>query len=740
MIIFHEGSKQFHLYNDHISYVMELLENGQLGNLYYGKKIKDRESFGYLREHFSRALNPDSHPNATLALQYTRQEYPAYGTGDFRYPAYRILQEKGSLISGFVYESHQIFAGKKDILPLPSTYVEHEQDAQTLEVTLFDPVTKTRLLLSYTIFANLPVITRHATFTQEGTQSVTLKNAMSLCLDLPDMNWEMLHFSGAWGRERYLKKRKLEVGIQAINSMRGASSSEHNPSFLLKRKNTDERTGEAIGVSFVYSGSFLGQVEVSSYEETRILLGINPENFEWKLKAGESFTTPEGILVYSESGLNGLSQSFHRLFQKHLNRSTWRDKPRPILLNNWEATEMTFDEALILKIAAKAKEAGAELFVLDDGWFGTRDDDTQGLGDWFANTDKLPDGIKGLSEKVTAMGIDFGLWIEPEMVNKNSQLYREHPDWLMVDPERYASPSRQQFVLDYSRKEVVDGIFAMLDKILSESKISYIKWDMNRYISECYSNGTPAEDQGKVFHRYILGVYDLYTRLTSKYPHILFESCSSGGARFDAGLLSFAPQTWTSDNTDAVDRYRIQYGTSYFYPVSSMGAHISAVPNMQTGRTSPLNTRGNVAFFGAFGYELDLNHISEEEFAFVQQQIAFYKERREVFQYGTFYRLLSPFEEHGDAAWMSVSEDKKTAYFGYYHTLVRVNHGGIRIKLDGLCPQTKYHVRCVTPEISYEREHFGDELMYAGLLIDRRHLQHLGGDFTSLLFEITAGE
>lgn len=404
MIIFHEGSKQFHLYNDHISYVMELLENGQLGNLYYGKKIKDRESFGYLREHFARALNPDSHPNATLALQYTRQEYPAYGTGDFRYPAYRILQEKGSLISGFVYESHQIFAGKKDILPLPSTYVEQEQDAQTLEVTLFDPVTKTRLLLSYTIFANLPVITRHATFTQEGAQSVTLKNAMSLCLDLPDMNWEMLHFSGAWGRERYLKKRKLEVGIQAINSMRGASSSEHNPSFLLKRKNTDERTGEAIGVSFVYSGSFLGQVEVSSYEETRILLGINPENFEWKLKAGESFTTPEGILVYSESGLNGLSQSFHRLFQKHLNRSTWRDKPRPILLNNWEATEMTFDEALILKIAAKAKEAGAELFVLDDGWFGTRDDDTQGLGDWFANTDKLPDGIKGLSEKSNRYG------------------------------------------------------------------------------------------------------------------------------------------------------------------------------------------------------------------------------------------------------------------------------------------------------------------------------------------------
>lgn len=736
MIFFHENNKQFHLTNGQISYIMELMENGQLANLYYGKAIKDRESFGYLREHFERPLNPDSHPASILALQYTRQEYPAYGTGDFRYPAYRILQEKGSLISGFVYESHHIFSGKKDILPLPSTYVETEDEAETLEVTFFDAVTETRLLLSYTIFKNLPVITRHATFTQVGESPVVLKNAMSLCLDLPDMDWEMLHFSGAWGRERYLKKRTLEVGTQSIASMRGASSSEHNPSFLLKRKNTDERNGEAIGISFVYSGSFLGQVEVSSYEETRVLLGLNPENFEWKLKSGESFTTPEGILVYSEQGLNGLSQTFHRLFRTHLNRSTWRDKPRPILLNNWEATEMTFDEALILKIAQKAKEAGAELFVLDDGWFGTRDDDTQGLGDWFVNTDKLPDGIKGLSEKVTAMGIDFGLWIEPEMVNKNSMLFREHPDWLMADPERYASPSRHQFVLDYSRKEVVDGIFEMLDKILSESKISYIKWDMNRYITECYSNGTPAEDQGKVYHRYILGVYDLYTRLTTKYPDILFESCSSGGARFDAGLLSFAPQTWTSDNTDAVDRYRIQYGTSYFYPVSSMGAHISAVPNMQTGRISPLFTRGNVAFFGAFGYELDLNRISEEEFEMVKKQIAFYKERREVFQYGTFYRLLSPFDGHGDAAWMSVSEDKKTAYMGYYHTLVRVNHGGIRVKLDGLCPDTKYHVTSVTPGVAYDREHYGDELMNAGLLIDRRYLQQLCGDFSSILYEI----
>ncbi len=732
MILYHENSKQFHLFNQQISYIMEVMENGQIANLYYGKAIKDRESFTYLRERFELPLEPDRAPISILGLQQIRQEYPAYGTGDFRFPAYRIQQESGSLISGFVYESHQIFSGKKDILPLPSTYVERDDQAESLEITFFDPVTETRMLLSYTLFQELPVITRHTTFTQIGKAPVSLKNAMSLCLDLPDMDWQMVHFVGAWARERYLKQRNLEIGIQAISSMRGASSSEHNPSFLLKRAHTTEFDGEAIGFSFIYSGSFLGHVEVSSFEETRVLLGIHPENFDWQLKSGESFTTPEGVLVYSAHGLNCLSQTFHSLFRTYLNRSSWRDKPRPILLNNWEATYMTFNEELILKIASKAKEAGAELFVLDDGWFGTRNDDTQGLGDWYVNTDKLPDGIKGLSEKVTAMGIDFGLWIEPEMVNKNSRLYETHPDWLMVDPQRKASPARHQFVLDFSRKEVVDGIFEMLDKVISESKISYIKWDMNRYISECYSNHTPPEDQGKVMHRYILGVYDLYTRLTQKYPHILFESCSSGGARFDAGLLAFAPQTWCSDNTDAVDRYRIQYGTSFFYPISSIGAHVSAVPNHQTNRLSPLSTRANVAYYGAFGYELDLNKLSDKEFSEVQQQIEFYKKNREVFQYGTFYRLLSPFEGFGDAAWMSVSPDKSTAYVGYYHTLVRVNQRSLRLRLAGLCPNKKYRVT----SCYYDREHFGDELMNAGLIINRKVLDKLGGDFTSLLFEL----
>ena len=733
MILFHESSRQFHLFNDQISYIIEVMDNGQLANLYYGPAIRDRQSFTYLRERFGQHLDAGTAPTSLLTLQFTRQEYPAYGTGDFRYPAYRIRQEKGSLISGFVYESHQIFSGKKEILPLPSTYAETE-DADSLEITLFDAVTQTRMMLSYTLFRHLPVIARHTTFTQVGQTPVSLPIAMSLCLDLPDMDWQMLHLTGAWGRERQLRQRDLAIGTQSIASLRGASSAEHNPAFLLKRSHTTEFAGEAIGFALIYSGSFLGQAEVSSYEESRVLLGIHPENFDWQLNTGESFTTPEAVLVYSAQGMNALSQSFHALFHNHLTRSRWRNRPRPILLNNWEATEMNFDEAKILKIAAKAKAAGVELFVLDDGWFGTRNDDRQGLGDWFVNTEKLPDGIKGLSEKINAMGLSFGLWIEPEMVNKNSRLYAAHPDWLMVDPERPASPSRHQFVLDFSRAEVVNAVFAMLDDIIGNANIAYIKWDMNRYITECYSNHTPAADQGKVMHRYILGVYDLYRRLTEKYPDILFESCASGGARFDAGILAFAPQAWCSDNTDAIDRCRIQYGTSLFYPVSSMGAHVSAVPNHQTGRSVPLSTRANVAYYGAFGYELDLNEISEADFNEVKKQIAFYKEARPVFQYGTFYRLLSPFAEGGHTAWISVAPEQKTAYASYYQTLGEVYQRGFRLRLAGLCPAQKYRVRAPY----YDREHFGDELMNAGLLIDRRILQHLGGDFTSLLFEIKA--
>lgn len=735
-IIYHESSREFHLFNNEISYIIEVMENNQLGSLYYGKRIHDRESFSYLHEEMPRSLAAMSRPApSALSLQYTKQEYPSYGTGDYRYGACTVKQANGSKITNFEYASHSIYNGKKKIEPLPATYTEDTKEATSIEFTLYDKVMDTHLILTYTIYEELPVITRHARFEHSGEEAIVLTNAMSGCVDLPDADFEMIHLAGAWSRERYVKTRKLEQGIQSIYSMRGASSAEHNPFLALKRPETTEHMGEVYGFSLVYSGSFLGQVEVCTHDMTRVLMGIHPDCFEWPLEKGQSFQTPEMVMVYSDKGLNKMSQTYHTLYQSRLARGVWRDKARPVLLNNWEATYMNFTEDSILKIAQKAKEVGVELFVLDDGWFGTRDDDWQALGDWYPNLKKLPEGIAGLSKKVEDLGMKFGLWIEPEMANKNSDLYRAHPDWIISAPDRFESPSRQQHVLDFSRKEVVDAIFNMLDKVISESKISYIKWDMNRYITECYSHGAKPAEQGMVMHKYILGVYDLYTRLTSKYPEILFESCSSGGARFDPGMLYFAPQTWCSDDTDAVERMKIQYGTSFVYPISSIGAHVSAVPNHQLGRVTPIDTRANVAFFGAFGYELDLNALSEEELGAVKKQIAFFKEKREIMQFGTFYRLKSPFEGN-DTAWISVSADKTKAVAGYYQRLNKVNAGWLRFYLKGLNPDTLYSVTGMGKTGTY----YGSQLMNAGLVIDRDsdYFSDDAGDFTSALFEIEA--
>lgn len=731
-IIYHTSSREFHIYNQQISYIIEIMENGQLGNLYYGKHIKDRESFAYLHQEMPRPLSAfAAEAPSTLCLQYTKQEYPSYGTGDFRYGACTIEQENGSRITKFEYATHSIYEGKKKIEPLPATYVENKKEATSIEIRLYDKVMDTDLILTYTVYEDLPVITRHAKYVHKGEQPIILQNAMSISVDLPDKEFDMIHLSGAWARERYIKTRSLEQGVQSIYSMRGASSAEHNPFLALKRKNTTEEDGEIYGFSLVYSGSFLGQVEVCSHDTTRVMMGIHPETFSWKLQQGECFQTPEAVMVYSARGMNRMSQAYHTLFRNRLVRGYWRDKERPVLLNNWEATYMDFSEYDILRIAAKAKEAGVELFVLDDGWFGTRNDDDQGLGDWYVNHKKLPNGISGLSRNVEELGMKFGLWIEPEMVNKDSDLYRTHPDWILSTPERFESPSRQQHVLDYSRKEVVDYIYKMLDNIISESKISYIKWDMNRYITECYSRAAAPCEQGKVMHRYILGVYDLYTRLTTKYPQILFESCSSGGARFDPGMLYFAPQTWCSDDTDASERLKIQYGTSIVYPISTIGAHVSAVPNHQLHRVTPISTRANVAFFGAFGYELDLNKLSKEEMQAVKEQIVYYKQYRKLIQQGVFYRIRSPFE-HNDTAWIVVSEDRSEAIAAYYQQLNRVNAGWLRFKLTGLEEEKLYEVRV----FGVIQKFYGCELMYAGIPINRNLLAKEIGDFASVLFHI----
>lgn len=731
-IIYHTSSKEFHIYNQQISYIIEIMENGQLGNLYYGKHVKDRESFAYLHEEMPRPLAAfAAEAPSVLSLQYTKQEYPSYGTGDYRYGACTIEQENGSRITKFEYARHSIYEGKKKIEPLPATYVENKKEATSIEIRLYDKVMDTDLILTYTIYEDLPVITRHAKYVHKGVQPIILQNAMSICVDLPDKEYDMIHLSGAWARERYIKTRSLEQGVQSIYSMRGASSAEHNPFLALKRKNTTEEEGEIYGFSLVYSGNFLGQVEVCSHDTTRVMMGIHPETFSWQLQQGESFQTPEAVMVYSTQGMNRMSQTYHKLYQSRLVRGHWRDQERPVLLNNWEATYMDFSEYDILRIAVKAKEAGVELFVLDDGWFGTRDDDNQSLGDWYGNHKKLPNGIAGLSRNVEKLGMKFGLWIEPEMVNKDSDLYRAHPDWILSTPERFESPSRQQHVLDYSRKEVVDYIYKMLDNIISESKISYIKWDMNRYITECYSRAAAPCQQGEVMHRYILGVYDLYTRLTTKYPEILFESCSSGGARFDPGMLYFAPQTWCSDDTDALERLKIQYGTSIVYPISAIGAHVSAVPNHQLDRVTPISTRANVAFFGAFGYELDLNQLSKEESQAVKEQIVYYKQYRKLIQQGVFYRIKSPFE-HNDTAWIVVSEDKSEAIAAYYQQLNRVNDSWLRFRLTGLEEEMIYEVSA----FGETQKFYGCELMYAGIPINRKKLAEDIGDFASVLYNI----
>lgn len=736
-IIFHKNTKEFHLYNDEISYIFCILRNGQPGQIYYGRKIKDRESFQHLIEYSMRDMAPCTYEgDRTFSMEYLKQEYPSYGHGDMREPAYEILQEDGSRITEFTFEDYVILKGKRKLEGLPAVYTESDEEAETLEIYLRDRVMNTKIILSYTIFENLPVIIRNTRFVHEGESSIVLERAMSLNLDLPDDRYEMVELTGAWARERYVKTAPLHEGIQAIYSMRGHSSHQFNPFFALKRPETTEDAGEAIGISLVYSGNFLGQTAVDTFGVARAMIGIHPEGFSWTLKKGETFQTPEAVLVYSGEGLGKMSRTFHRLYRKRLARGYWRDRVRPVVINNWEATFMNFTEEKILKFAETARQLGVEMMVLDDGWFGHRDDDTSSLGDWYPDLKKLPQGIRGLAEKIENMGMKFGLWIEPEMVNKDSRLYEEHPDWVIRVPYREACHGRNQFVLDFSKEEVVDYIGDQISGILRNAPVSYIKWDMNRSISEAFSQGRKAEEQGKLFHRHILGVYRLYERLTSEFPEVLFESCASGGARFDPGMLYYAPQCWTSDNTDAVERLRIQYGTSFVYPLSSMGCHVSEAPNQQTFRNTPLSTRAETAYFGCFGYEMDLDTLTEEEKEEVKEQIQYYKRIRKLVMDGTFYRLISPFE--GDeAAWMVVSEDKRHALAGYYRMRQPANAPLKRLTLKGLDPDVRYQIR----ETGLEA--YGDELMRAGMTISDyasgiREKKERQGDYQSRLFELTA--
>lgn len=737
-VIFNDKTKEFHLYNNNVSYIFNILKNNHIGHLYYGKKINHRNSFEHLLQLRKSPLAACVYEgDLSFSLDLIKQEYPGYGTGDFRDPAYQLELENGSRITNFEYINHKIFKGKNKLQGLPATYVENDSEATSLEIVLHDKLINVDMVLQYTIFEDYDAISRSVKFINHSNQSIKLNRALSMCVDMYDSEYEMVQLDGAWSRERHINCRKLVKGVQSISSARGASSAQHNPFIAIKRPDTTESYGEVFGFNFVYSGNFLAQVEVDHYDIARVMLGINPFEFKWILEEGESFQTPEVIMVYSDQGLNGMSHIFHDLYRNRLTRGIYRNQSRPILINNWEATYTDFNEDKILKLVRSAKNLGIELFVLDDGWFGKRDDDTTSLGDWFADERKLPNGIEGLANKVVEVGMKFGLWFEPEMVSKVSELYKKHPDWIIHTPKRNQTHARNQYVLDFSRKEVVDYIYSLMEEILSKSPISYIKWDMNRNITEAYSISLNSYRQGELFHRYILGVYSLYERLIEKFPHILFESCSSGGGRFDPGMLYYAPQTWTSDNTDAIERLKIQYGTSLVYPLSSMGSHVSASPNHQLYRDVSLDTRANVAYFGTFGYELDLNKLSTREEDIIKKQIKFFKEYRDIIQFGDFYRIMSPFEKVGNTAWIVVSKDKKKAVVGYYKVLATPNPSLKKLKLKGLNPKFKY-------ECSNREEHYyGDELMNFGLLLD---LEYPGaydsgtdkGDFTSQLYILNA--
>lgn len=737
-IIYNEKTREFHLYNQEISYIIKILDNDQPGQLYYGKRLTHREDFSHLFEYAMRDMSPYAFEgNSTFSLENIKQEYPTFGCGDMRFPAYEIERENGSHVVEFVYKEHKIYDGKPKLEGLPATYVESDDEAQTLELVLEDTSINTRIVLLYTIYEAFPVIARSVRFECDSDEKITLLSAMSACVDLPDKDYEMIDLAGVWARERHVRRHKLDYGIQSIYSMRGCSSYQFNPFLALARENADEFQGQVYGFSLVYSGNFLAQTEVDNYDTARVLMGIHPNGFKWTLGKGESFQTPEMVMVYSEAGLNGMSQTFHKLYRTRLARGTWRDKVRPILINSWEAFYFDFDAPKLLGLADAAADLGMELFVLDDGWFGKRDDSTSSLGDWYPNEEKLKGTLKELAEKINAKGLKFGLWIEPEMTNKDSDLYRAHPDWLLAEQGKRICHSRTQYVLDFSKKEVREYIGDMLENLLAEVPVSYIKWDMNRTFSEVFSNGNDREYQGKVCHKYILGVYELYERLTSRFPHVLFESCASGGARFDPGMLYYAPQGWTSDDTDAIERLKIQYGTSMVYPVSCMGSHVSASPNHQTNRVTPLETRADVAYFGTFGYELDLLKLGEEDKAEIRRQIAFMKEKRDLIQKGTFYRLKSPFEGN-ETAWMIVSEDQKKALVGYYRVMQPVNVGFKRLKLKGLKEDTCYKVS------GYDYDCYGDELMQVGMILSDsasgvwKKGVNDKGDFQAEVFEIVA--
>lgn len=729
-----EEHKLFHLQTANTSYIFQILENGGAGQLYYGAKIPVKAAYTNLasREEHD-CTNTLTVDQSDFQLELIKQEYAGLGKGDYRYPAYQITYPNGSRTSEFEYTGYEVADGKERLKNMPSAFDDQGDDSQTLTVTFKDKLANLILQLHYTVFEKEDVIVRSATFINRGQEAVTLDRALSLQLDLPDHDYDMLQFSGSWARERHLIRTPLRSGIQSIGSLRVASSHQQNPFFALARPHTDNHQGAAFGFNFIYSGNFIDSVEVDQFDTTRVLVGINPDDFGWKLANGESFQTPEAVMTYTSDGLNQMSQQLGAFYQDHLINQHFAHQDRPILINNWEATFMDFNEAKLMKIVDQADKLGIEMFVLDDGWFGHRDDDKSSLGDWFVDQKKFSNGISGFADRVHDKGMKFGLWFEPEMISIDSKLYEKHPDWMIATPGRQGTPARNQFVLDMTRQEVVDYLFEHMSAIIKQTKLDYIKWDMNRNITEMYGAKLPADQQLEFPHRYILGVYQLYARLTEAFPKVLFESCASGGGRFDLGMMYYAPQAWCSDDTDAVERIKIQDGTSYGYTQNMWGAHVSAVPNDQVGRLTSLDTRAAVAYFGDFGYELDITKMSADELATIKKQVAFYKQYRHLFQFGTFYRLDNPDTVSDNVYdWQVVSGDQSEAILARFQILNGANPAYIRVYFAGLDPEATYTVNDGQERFS------GAELMNAGYFVprimDRTKPEKDPSDFSSRLF------
>jgi alpha-galactosidase len=711
LITFDTNEKVFHLTNQKISYLFQVEESDILAHIYFGKKIqKYHHHKKYPRRDRGFSGNVPLNDDRSYSKDTLPQEYSGHGGMDYRLPSIMIRRENGSNLLDLRYEKHQIQKGKLALDGLPQAYVKEENEAETLIVTLKDRQEDIYVDLAYTIYRDRAVITRSMKVRNESESSIMLEKAASFQIDFTNSGRfdEVIALPGAHVKERQLSRQTISDGIKSFESRRGTSSHQMNSFIVLTNKYTTEFVGEAIGIHLVYSGNHSFEIEKDQINQVRLVGGINAYNFSWELQPSDHFQTPEVILTYSDQGLNGMSQVTHQLLQERVARGTHQYQQRPILVNNWEATYFDFSSKKIEAIVDEAKTLGIEMFVLDDGWFGKRDSDQSSLGDWFEYQEKLTRGLKGIADYVHQKGLKFGLWIEPEMISIDSKLYRTHPEFMMQEPNRVPAASRSQHVLDFTQKEVRMAIEKQLRQLLDSIEIDYIKWDMNRSLSDVYSASLGKQHQGEVLHRYVLGLYEMMENLTKAYPHILWEGCSGGGGRFDAGILHYMPQSWTSDNTDAVERINIQYGTSLGYPISAMTAHVSAVPNHQTGRITHLKTRSDVARGGVFGYELDLTKLSADEKMAVNTQVRFYKKIRQTVQYGNFYRLKNPFEQN-IASWEFVSKDQNEVLLFLSRRLANAQPDFHEVCLVGLVPEKLYKNQ-KTGDI-----YSGSELMTVGI-------------------------